>query len=117
MSLMRVPTPLKLLQETEKLRLMLYTGDEVIEENKMEEEVFYLSKVEIIQQKIMQDLNLNPTQQITRLERIDANIDAIHRALFNVNVQKNEDRLTVNKVIYRTIDLRQQLRKGSCVIL
>ena len=119
MSIVKKALPEKLLVETQDLKLKMYSNPDLMcqggtdEEN---EEHFYLKETEKIQQQLMKDLNIEVSKHKTLLERLDANIDSIHRALYNKNIYPEgiSVPLTIDRVIRSTKIVKKNMSPSSC---
>jgi len=120
MSIVKKALPEKLLVETQDLKLKMYSNPDLMcqggtdEEN---EEHFYLKETEKIQQQLMKDLNIEVSKHKTLLERLDANIDSIHRALYNKNIYPEgiSVPLTIDRVIQSTKIVKKKMSPSSCI--
>lgn len=119
MSIVKKALPEKLLVETQDLKLKMYSNPDLMcqagteEEN---EEHFYLKETEKIQQQLMKDLSIETSNHKTLLERLDANIDSIHRALYNKNIYPDgiSVPLTISRVIQSTKIVKKKMSPSSC---
>ena len=120
MSIIKRSLPEKLLFETKQLKIIMYANPDTsfIDNNDEEIEQFYLKETEKVQQQVMTDLNIEISTHKTLLERLDANIDSIHRALYNANIYPGgiSVPLTVDRTILSTRQVKKKMSPSSCVI-
>ena len=120
MSIVKRALPEKLLIETQDLKLKMYSNPDLMCQGGADEENaehFYLKETEKIQQQLMKDLNIEISKHKTLLERLDANIDSIHRALYNKNIYPEgiSVPLTIDRVIQSTKIVKKKMSPGSCI--
>lgn len=120
MSIIKKSLPEKLLHETKQLKIKMYSNPDFECEggtDEVDEEHFYLKETETLQQQLMKDLNIETSTHKTLLERLDFNIDSIHRALYSKNIYPDgiSVPLTVSRIIQSTRTVKKKM-SPSCVI-
>ncbi len=121
MSIIKKSLPEKLLLETKDLKLKMYSNPELncqVDDDTSEEH-FYLKETEKIQQQLLRDLNIEVSNHKTLLERLDSNIDSIHRALYSKNIYPDgiSIPLTVDRIINSTKTVKKKMSPSSCDIM